>query len=81
MAFVFRVGRLVTRSRVICVVTIMMTCHLSRPCLALIPSQVSHSEEGCHWFEVGFSPDVFIHGVVLLGLASSPSLRYHLCRV
>ena len=29
VAFVFRVGRLVTRSRVICVVTIMMTFHLA----------------------------------------------------
>ena len=35
-----------------------------------IPSQSSVSEEGCHWFDVGFSPDVIILDVILLGLAS-----------
>ena len=39
------------------------------------------SEEGCHWFNVGFSQDVFILDVVLLCLASSPSRHSHLCGV
>ena len=33
-----------------------------------IPSQSYLSEECCHWFDVAFSPDVFILDVVLLGL-------------
>ena len=43
-----------------------------------IPSQSFLSEEGCHWFDVGLSPDVFILDVVLLGLASSSSQHSHL---
>ena len=39
-----------------------------------IPSQSSLSEEGCHWFDVGFSTDVFIVDVVFLGLASRASV-------
>ena len=35
-----------------------------------MPSQSFLSEEGCHWFDVGVSPDVFILDVVLLGIAS-----------
>ena len=35
-----------------------------------IPSQSCLFEERCHWFDVGFSPDVFIIDGVLLGLAS-----------
>ena len=42
------------------------------------PSESSLSKKGCHWFDVGFSPDVFIPDVVLLGLASSPSHQSHL---
>ena len=33
----------------------------------MIPSQSSLSDEGCHWFDVGFSPFVFILDVVILG--------------
>ena len=36
------------------------------PPLPVIPSQSSLSEEVCHWINVGFSPDVFISGVILL---------------
>ena len=36
-----------------------------------IPSQSFSSEEGCHWFNVGFPPDVFILDVVVFCLASS----------
>ena len=42
----------------------------------VIPSQPYISEGGLHWFHFGFSPDVFILDVVLLGLASSPSQHY-----
>ena len=35
----------------------------------------------CHWFNVGFSPDVFILDVVLLGLVSSLSQHSHLSGV
>ena len=35
-----------------------------------IPSQMCLFEEGCHWFDVGFSPDVFSIDVVPLSLAS-----------
>ena len=42
-----------------------------------IPSQSCLSGEGCHWFDIGFFPDVFIPDVVHLGIASSPSLHSH----
>ena len=45
--------------------------------IAAIPSQSFISEEGCHWFDVGFSPDVFMIEVVLLGLASCQYERSH----
>ena len=44
-------------------------------------SQSSLSEEGCHWFDVAFSTDVFILDVVLLGLASGQSRHSHLSGV
>ena len=47
---------------------IVFMCHAFRLCDI---SYSSLSEEGCHWFDFGFSPDVFIIDVVLLGLASS----------
>ena len=47
-------------------------------CMA-IPSKLFLSEEGGHWFDVGFSPDVFVLGVhgPSLGLASNPSQHSH----
>ena len=42
-----------------------------------IPSQSFLSEEGCHWFDVGFSPDVFIVDVVLLGPISAFSSQWY----
>ena len=46
-----------------------------------ISSQSFLSDEGYHWFDVSFSPDVFILDVVLLGLASSPSQHSYLVGV
>ena len=47
----------------------------------VIPSQSYLSEEGCHWFDVGISADVFILDVVLLCLASKPSQHSRLSGV
>ena len=46
-----------------------------------VPSQLVLSEEGYHWFDVGFPPDVFILYVVLLCLVSSQSQHSHLSGV
>ena len=43
-----------------------------------VPSQSSLSEEDCHSFDVGFSPDVLVFDVVLLGLASNLSQHSHI---
>ena len=39
------------------------------PFLLAIPSESSLPDEGCYWFDVGFSPADFILDVVLLGFA------------
>ena len=39
--------------------------------MVTIPYQSSLSEEGWHWLDVGFPPDVFIIDVVLIGIESS----------
>ena len=46
-----------------------------------IPSQLSLSEQRCHWLDIGFSPGVFVLYVVLLGLASSPSQHSYISGV
>ena len=58
-------------------------------CIFLVVSSISSpycrsrffSDEGCHWFNVSFSPDVFILYVDLICLASSPSQHSHLSGV
>ena len=49
-----------------------------RPYHVAAPSESSLPEEGCHCFDVGLSPDVFILDVVLLGHACIPSQHSHL---
>ena len=67
--------------------SLQMSSLLMRSFLVLPPAHLSilisvvFSLCMCHWFNVGFSPDVFILDVVLLGLASSPSQHSHLSGV
>ena len=58
---------------------LVVSCFL--PKRVVITSQSSRSEAGCHWFDVGFSPDVFVLVVFLLGLSSNPSKQSHLSSV
>ena len=47
-----------------------------------IPSQSFLPEEGCHWLDIGFSPDVFILDVVvLLGILISVVVVYSFLNV
>ena len=65
-----------------CIVSILLVVSFlpSLSCSHTIAALIL-SEECCHWLDVGFSPDVFILDVVLLGLASSPSQHSRLSGV
>ena len=74
----------------ICLSNFSWTSSLSPPSLHIyhhidgnvtILSQSFLSDESYHWFDVSFSPDVFILDVVLRGLASSSSQQSHLVGV